>query len=177
MDSQASKQVEWCLRKAEKELKESIEQKKKARHRGLLKIEPNKIIALQHIDKSKHFLKGFQFLRNNDFSDLAVGAGFYSLYHCFLAIATKFGYESKNQTCTISLIKSLQEEGKISIKDEIIEFMMYEEDQKNYENSVIELRESYTYGVDLTVKDEELNKIEKLCIEFIDTVKDIVYKN
>ncbi|MEK6811708.1 MAG: hypothetical protein AABX96_04320, partial [Nanoarchaeota archaeon] len=97
-------------------------------------------------------------------------------YHCFLAISSKFGYESKNQTCTISLIQYLQEQGKISIKDEIIEFMKYEENQKNYENSVIELRENYTYGVDLTVKDEELNKIEKLCLEFIETTKEIVFK-
>ena len=54
--------------------------------------------------------------------------------------------------------------------------MKYEENQKNYENSVIELRENYTYGVDLTVKDEELNKIEKLCLEFIETTKEIVFK-
>lgn len=176
MDTQASKQVEWCLRKAEKELKESLEQKKKARHRGLVKIEPNKTVAIQHIDKAKHFLKAFQLLSKNNFQDLAVGAGFYSLYHCFLAISSKFGYESKNQTCTISLIQYMQEQGKISIKDEIIEFMRYEEDQKNYENSVIELRENYTYGVDLTVKNEELDKIEKLCLEFIETTKNIVYK-
>ncbi|MEK6811707.1 MAG: hypothetical protein AABX96_04315 [Nanoarchaeota archaeon] len=79
MDMQASKQIEWCIRKAEKELKESFEQKKKARHRGLIKTEPNKIIAIQHIDKAKHFIKAFQLLSKNNFKDLAIGAGFYSL--------------------------------------------------------------------------------------------------
>lgn len=99
------------------------------------------------------------------------------MYHCFLAIAVKFGYECKNQTCTIALIQSLQEEGKIKINPEIIEFMKYEEVENEHENSIIELREDYTYGVELEVKDEKhLNKIEKLCIEFIDSIKEIIYK-
>lgn len=34
MDSQASKHVKWCLKKAEKEIEELKKQKKKARHRG-----------------------------------------------------------------------------------------------------------------------------------------------
>ena len=177
MASQTSKHLDWCLKKAEKELEEAKKQKKEPCHRGLLKVEPNRKLALQHIDKARHFLKGFQLLRKNDFSDLAIGTGFYSLYHCLLAIARKFGYESRNQTCTIALIESLQEEGKISIRKEIIEFMKYEEEQRNHEDSVIELREDYTYGVDLKVEDEEqLDKIEKLCAEFIGTTRDIVYK-
>lgn len=99
------------------------------------------------------------------------------MYHCFLAIAIKHGYESKNQTCTIALIELLQEQGKISINEDIIDFMKYEEDEKNHKDSLIELREDYTYGIDLEVKDkEQLDKIEKLCVEFMDVAKDIVYK-
>ena len=55
--------------------------------------------------------------------------------------------------------------------------MKYEEVENEHENSIIELREDYTYGVELEVKDEKhLNKIEKLCIEFIDSIKEIIYK-
>ncbi|PIN89937.1 hypothetical protein COU60_02490 [Candidatus Pacearchaeota archaeon CG10_big_fil_rev_8_21_14_0_10_34_76] len=177
MDSQVSKKIEWCLRKAERELNESEKQNKKPRHRGLLKINPDKNLAFQHVDKARHFLKGFRLLRENDFSDLAMGVGFYSLYHCFLSITAKFGYESKNQTCTITLIDSLQEQGIIDIKKEILDFMKYEDEQMNHENSVIELREDYTYGVDLKVRDEQqLDKIEKLCLEFIDITQEIIYK-
>ena len=41
MSSQSSKHLDWCLRKAEKELEECKKQKKKLRHRGLRKIEAN----------------------------------------------------------------------------------------------------------------------------------------
>ena len=177
MDSQASKHIDWCLKKAEKEIEELKKQKKKAHHRGLLKIEPNRKLVLGHLEKARHNLEVFKLLRKNNSSDWSINAGFYTLYHCFLAIAVKNGYESKNQTCTIALMELLQEQGKISINKEVIDFMKYGEEEKNHEDSLIELREDYTYGVDLEVKDEEqLDKIEKLCVEFIDIVKDIVYE-
>lgn len=176
MDSQASKHLDWCLNKAEREVAECKKQKKKIRHRGLLKIEPDKKLALGHLQKARHNLELFRFLRKNKFSDWSITAGFYTLYHCFLAIAVKYGYESKNQTCTIALIETLQEQGKISINQDIIDFMKYDEGENNSEHSIIELREDYTYGVDLEVNDkEQLDRIEKLCVEFIDSAKNIIY--
>src|SRR3989338_6222018 len=176
MDSQASKHVDWCVKKAEKEIEESRKQKKKVQHRGLRKIEPNRKRAIGHLEKAAHNLEVFNLLRKNNSSDWSITAGFYTLYHCFLAIAVKFGYESRNQTCTIMLMEMLKEQGRISIGDEIIGFMKYEEDKKTHEDSLIELREDYTYGIDLEVKDEDqLNKIENLCVKFIDIAKDIVY--
>ena len=178
MDSQASKHLDWCLNKAKKEIEERKKQKKKIRHRGLIKIEPDKKLALGHLQKARHNLEVFQLLRKNGFSDWSITAGFYALYHCFLAIAAKYGYESKNQTCTIALIENLQEQGKISINPDIVNFMKYNEEENHHEESIIELRESYTYGVDLEVGDkEQLNKIEKLCVEFIDFTKNIIYED
>lgn len=177
MDSQASKHLDWCLNKAGREIEECKKQQKKIRHRGLLKIEPNKKLALGHLQKARHNLEVFRLLRKNKFSDWSITAGFYTLYHCFLAIAVKHGYESKNQICTIALIETLQEQGKISINQDIIDFMKYREEENNPENSIIELREDYTYGVNLEVKDkEQLDKIEKLCVEFIDSTKNIIYE-
>lgn len=176
MSSQASKHIEWCVKKAEKELEECKKQKKKLRHRGLRKVTSNRKDAIAHLDKARHMLEGFQLLRKNGFSDLAVGAGFYAMYHCFLGIAVKYGYESKNQTCTIALIEALQEGGKIDLKKEIVDFMKYEEEKNTHEDSVIELREDYTYGVELQVKDEDqLNTIEKLCIELLEVTRSILY--
>ena len=177
MDSQASKHIDWCLKKAKKELEEYKKQGKKARHRGILEIKPDKNLALKHLEKARHNLEVFRFLRKNGFSDWSITTGFYTLYHCFLAIAVRYGYESRNQTCTIALIESMREEGKISINPDIIEFMKYEEEENNREYSIIELREDYTYGVDLTVKDEKhLDRIDKLCVEVIDATKDIIYQ-
>jgi len=177
MDSQASKHLSWCINKAKKEIEECKNQGKKERHRGIVKIEPSRSMASKHLEKAKHNLEAFKFLRKNKFSDWSVMAGFYTIYHCLLAISVKFGYETKNQTCTIALIETLQEEGKIKINPDIIEFMKYEEEENSHENSIIELREDYTYGVDLEVKDEQhLDKIEKLCVEFIDSVKEIIFE-
>ena len=175
MDSQASKHLEWCAKKAKREIEECKKQNKKIRHRGLVKIEPNRKRALEHIEKARHLLRAFQLLKKEGFSDLAMGLGFYSIYHCLLSIASKFGYESRNQACTVALIEHLKEEGKLKIKEEIIELMKYDE-EKNHE-SIIELREDYTYGIDLEVEDkEQINKIEKLCIEFIAETKEIIYE-
>ncbi|MDO8459935.1 MAG: HEPN domain-containing protein [Nanoarchaeota archaeon] len=178
MDSQASKHRTWCERKAEKEIEECKKQNKKPRHRGLRKITPDRLLALDHIEKAKHNLGVLKLLRKNGFSDWSITAGFYSLYHCFLAIAVYFGYESKNQTCTISLIESLQEDGKISLRKEIVDFMKYEEEQNSHEDSILELREEYSYGIDLEVKNEEqLDKIESLCIELIDKTRETIYRD
>lgn len=165
------------MRKADKELEECKKQKKELRHRGLKKITANRKLALEHLEKAKHNLALLKLLRKNKFSDWSVAAGFYSIYHCFLAIGVQFGYESKNQTCTIALIESLEEEGKISIGKDIIEFMKYEEEENSHEESIIELREEYTYGTDLEIKNEEqIDKIEILCVEVIDKTREIIYK-
>jgi|SRR3989344_3095805 len=176
MDLQVSKRLDWCLNKATREVEECKKQKKKVRHRGLLKIEPDNKLAFGHLEKAKHNLEVFRLLRKNKFSDWSITAGFYTLYHCFLAIAIKYGYESKNQTCTIALIEILQEQGKISINQDIIDFMKYNEEENNHEDSIIELREDYTYGIDIEVNNkEQLERIENLCVEFIDSTKEIVY--
>jgi hypothetical protein len=55
--------------------------------------------------------------------------------------------------------------------------MKHNEEENHHEESIIDLREDYTYGVNLEIKDkEQLNKIEKLCVEFIESTKHIVYE-
>ena len=106
-----------------------------------------------------------------------MSAGFYCIYHNFLAIAAKFGYESSNQTCTIALMRFLKETGKINLDEKFIEALEYEEIEESKENSVIELREDYTYGVQITVKDEaKINELKKICKELVDITKEIIYK-
>ena len=50
--SHAKNKLDWCLKKAEKELKEE------GTHRGLLQVKPNKVQALEHIRKAEHNLQG-----------------------------------------------------------------------------------------------------------------------
>jgi|SRR3989338_2861662 len=95
---QAENKVSWCIAKAKKELEHALT------HRGLLVVKPNIDEAKKHVLKAEHNLKAVFSFSKTGFSDWAVSASFYSIYHCFLAIALKFGYESRNQECTIALI-------------------------------------------------------------------------
>ena len=175
--SQHSKKVEWCLNKAKKEIEECKKQGKRLKHRGLLKINPNMDEAKNHLIKAEHNLKGVTKFEKIGFSDWSISAGFYSIYHCFLAIAARFGYESGNQTCTISLMKYLKEEGKINVENKFIELLEYEEFESIGE-SFIDLREDYTYGVEISVEDKtRINELKDLCKELLDVSKQIIHNN
>lgn len=175
--SQASKHVEWCLNKAKKEIEGYKKLGKRLKHRGLLKSNPDLEEAKKHLAKAEHNLNGITKFKEIGFSDWSMSAGFYCIYHCFLAIAAKFGYESGNQTCTISLMGYLNETNKIKLDEKYIKLLEYEEMDDIQEESVIDLREDYTYGVQTTVKDEaKLNELKKTCKELIDITKQIIYE-
>ena len=175
--SQASKHVEWCLNKAKKEIEECKKFGRRPKHRGLLKTNSDIDEAKKHLAKAEHDLDGITKFRDIGFSDWSMSAGFYCIYHNFLANAAKFGYESSNQTCTISLMRFLKEHNKIQLDEKFIELLEYEEMEDIKENSVIDLREDYTYGVQISVKDEtKINELKKICKELVDITKEIIYK-
>ena len=97
--SLAENKVNWCLKKGEKELKEGKKQ------RGLIKKEKDIEDAKNHISKAEHNLSAISYFDKGGYSDWSISAIFYCLYHCFLAIASRFSYESRNQECTIALIR------------------------------------------------------------------------
>ena len=90
--SQASKQVDWCLNKARKEIEECKRLGKRPKHRGLLKIKPNLEEAKEHIEKAEHNLQVTEYLKKGDFLDISISTIFYSMYHCFLASKINFFY-------------------------------------------------------------------------------------
>jgi len=142
----------------------------------LLKGDPDLEGAKKHLAKAEHNLDAITKFKETGFSDWSMSAGFYCIYHCFLAIAAKFGYETTNQTCTLSLMKYLKEENKIDLDETFIDLFTYEEMEEAEEDSVIDMREDYTYGVEISVKDE--TKIEDLLHtskEMIDATKEIIY--
>ncbi|MBI4980381.1 hypothetical protein HZC30_02365, partial [Candidatus Woesearchaeota archaeon] len=139
--SQASKHVDWCLNKAQREIEECKKLGKRIKHRGLIKENPNLDDAKEHLAKAEHNLIGIARFKDIGFSDWSMSAGFYCIYHCFLAIAAKFGYKSGNQTCTISLMKYLKEEKKIALDEKYIGLLESEELEETKGNSVIDLRE------------------------------------
>ena len=175
--SQAHNHVKWCIAKAEREIEESKKLGKSPKHKGILKIKPNIEEAKRHIAKAEHDLKAVTRFKEIGFSDWSIAAGFYSIYHCFLAITSRFGYESKNQTCTVALIEWLKEEGKVNIDSKFIDMLKQADIGEIPESKIIEMREEYTYGTKISFEDEaKINKIKADCREIIDKTKDMVYK-
>lgn len=168
--SQALKHINWCLKKAEKELKEG------KKHRGLIQINPDVNKATGYLNKAQHNFNAIDYFNEGNYSDWAVSAAFYTIYHCFLAILAKYGYESRNQECTISVIQQLKESGKLDLDDKFIIALKHERDLGGKQETVIEVREDLQYGVETETKESIVNRLKKLCSEIIDITKDEIYK-
>ncbi len=93
----------------------------------------------------------------------------------FSGLITKFGYESRNQECTVALIKQLKFEGKIKIDDMIINSFNTEEIDQQHENNILQIRENFQYGTDTSVNDEKLKKLKDLCLRAIEETKTEIY--
>jgi uncharacterized protein (UPF0332 family) len=166
--SQIKDKVKWCLKKAMKELAES------KKHRGLIRINPSKVLAREHIFKAEHYLEATFFLKEK-FSDISASTVFYSIYHCFLAILAKYGYESRNQECTFAVIYALAEAKEIDIDKSIIDKISLFS-IKDDEDSVIEIREKYQYGVELSMKEELYNENVEIAKKILGKTKEIIEK-
>ena len=89
-----------------------------------------------------------------------------SLYHCFLAIISKYGYESKNQSCTITALLHLIENEKLDFdKDLVFQFDTLEVEKDLASPTVRMEREISTYGVDTSINLQHLKHIKKMIVE------------
>jgi uncharacterized protein (UPF0332 family) len=167
---QTDSKVKWCLNKAKKEIAQGL------KHRGLIETTPDTEEAKKHIIKAEHNFKAVLLLEKNKFSDWSTSAVFYTIYHCFLAILAKEGYESRNQTCTTALIQYLKVTSRINISNEIIEALQTAEQNQSHESNVIELRENFQYGTETSIKDELLKKLKDLCKQALEETKNEIYK-
>ncbi len=167
--SHAKNKVDWCLKKAEKELEEG------STHRGLVKVKPNKQHILNHIAKAEHDLKaGIEFARMG-FSDWSASAFFYSTYQSFLAIAAKSGYESGNQECTFALMHSLVEEKKIDFDKSLLEKVASLDVQEaKRETTSVGAREKYQYGTALSIEDNLYEELLNLAKKILSKTKEII---
>ena len=165
--SQVRNKVEWCLRKAGRELKDSD------KHRGLVKIKVDTARAKEHIGKAEHYLKATAYLKMGKFSDISASTIFYSMYHCLLAIAVKFGYESRNQECTFALIFHLIEVGEIKFEKDVLN-RIASLDVKEAHEKVVDIREHYQYGTELSMEDDLYEELIELAKQTMAEAKEII---
>ncbi len=89
----------------------------------LIKSAPDLQLAQKHLKKSEYNYNVLQTLEELKIYDWALNVGFYAIYHCFLGILSKYGYSSKNQSCTITAILKLIEDKKLDFdKDLVLQF-------------------------------------------------------
>ena len=171
--SQVANHVKYCLNKAKRELEEG------KKHKGLVEINPDLKKATTHLEKAQHNFRAISAFAKIGFSDWSVSAAFYSIYHCFLAILVKHGYDSRNQDCTFAAIRYLKEQGKLKLDNRFIESLKSHADaEEQHAHSAVdlrELREDFQYGVNVEYKTGALEQLQKICSELIDATKDEIY--
>ena len=167
--SRSNNQVKWCLNKAKKEID------KGEQHRGLVKTTPNKELAVEHLTKAQHNLKAFLHNKEGGFYDWTISIGFYVMYHCCLAIISKFGYESRNQECTLALIESLIEDKKIDESFlKYIESVKSTDKQKKEEEQIQKMREKYQYTTVINIDIQKVDELLGICQDMIKDTQGVI---
>jgi uncharacterized protein (UPF0332 family) len=151
--SQARRTVEWCIAKAD---------------RGLIRRAPDPVRARAHIVKAEHDLHAMIAFFEG-FSDWSASAGFYSMYHCLLAILASKRYENSNQTCTFAALRLFIEEG-LGF-DERLLMRIVASEPASHSSSAVGIRESLQYGVTLSLEDDTYEELLGFARSVLDHTK------
>src|SRR3989344_3836180 len=147
---QIDNHLKWCLKDT----------------RRLVKVKPDLDLAQKHVKKSEYNYGVLQTLEKLKIYDWALNVGFYAIYHCFLAIIAKYGYESRNQACTITVLLTLIHETQLSLDKDLVTQFDTLDVEKNITNPTIrESMELSTYGVETSIDLQQLNKIKELILK------------
>lgn len=149
---QLKNKLNECFKEGEKEGE---------RHKGLKKIEPNEYLIDEHLKKAGHNLNAVIAFKNIGYSDWSASAAFYAIYHCLLALLIKFGYQSRNQTCTFAFIEDLIIKRKLSLKLEELKEIFDKDVTENLAHSekILDIRENMQYSFKTSMEEEEFNKL------------------
>ncbi len=146
--SQVENHLMWCLKD----------------ERRLVKREPDPILARKHLEKSEYNYSVVQILENLKIYDWALNIAFYSIYHCFLALLSKYGYESRNQSCTITVLLSLIGQKKLNFNKELI--LLFDTLEGNMTSPTVRReRELSTYGIETSINIQQLNHVKELVLK------------
>ncbi len=142
--------MQWCLKDP----------------RRLIKTKPDVELAKKHLAKSEYNYSIVQTLEGLKIYDWALNVGFYAIYHCFLALLVKHGYESRNQSCTVTVLLKLIEEGTVDFdKKFVLQFDTLEEEKDLTNSTVRNSREISTYGVQTSIDTQQLKKVKELILK------------
>lgn len=143
------------------------------RHKGLKKIEVSKDDVMGHINKAIHNFHAITTFKETGYSDWSASAAFYSLYHLLLAILAKYGFESRNQSCTFALIEDLIDKGEVSLTKNDIKEIFDKKLKEDLEHSskILDLRESWQYSTKTTFEDKEFGGMKNRVKHLFDKLR------
>ena len=147
---QIDEHLKWCLKDPKR----------------LIKTKSDLGLAQKHVKKSEYNYEVVQTLERLKIYDWAFNVGFYAIYHCFLAILAKYGYESRNQACTITVLLTLINDKKLDLDKDLVTQFDALDVEKNITNPTVrESRELSTYGVETSIDLQQLKKIKELTLK------------
>ena len=148
------------------------------RHKGLRKIEVNQDLIDKHLQKAAHNLNGITDFKNIGYSDWSASASFYTLYHCLLALIIKFGYQSRNQSCTFAFVEDLINQGKISLKLEDLREVFDKDitEDLTHSEKILDIRETMQYSFRTSLNEEEFNRLLNRTKVLFDKIKKEIEK-
>lgn len=148
------------------------------RHKGLKKTELKEYMVDEHLKKAKHNLNAITEFKRMGYSDWSASASFYAIYHCLLALLAKFGYQSRNQTCTFAFVEDLISKGKISLKLEDLKEIFDSDIKENLAHSekILDIRENMQYSFKTSMEDEEFNKLVERTKSLFDKIRKEIEK-
>ena len=147
---QIDEHLKWCLKDPKR----------------LVKTKSDLDFAQNHLTKSEYNYGIVRNLEKSKAYDWAFNVGFYAIYHCFLAILAKYGYRSRNQACTVTILLTLIKEKKLDLdKDLVSQFDTLDVEKSVSNPTVRENREISTYGVETSINLQQLKKLKELILE------------
>ena len=149
------------------------EGEKSERHKGLRRIDISKEKTKGHLNKAIHNFKAMIYFQKTGFSDWSASASFYCLYHCLLALIAKEGFESRNQSCTFTLIEDMIEKRKISLTKEDIKEIFDRDVTEDLEHSdkILDMREKMQYSIKTALEQEEFIELKERTKELFDKMR------
>ena len=143
------------------------------RHKGLRKIGVSEQKIKSHVEKAIHNLKAMTEFKRIGFSDWSASAAFYCLYHLLLALIAKYGYESRNQSCTFAFIEYLIDKKEILITKADLKEIFDKDVAYNLEHSgkILDIRENWQYSTKTILEEEEFIDLRKRIKELFDKLR------
>lgn len=160
MMDNTERKFNWCLEKGKTG---------RRKHHGLRKVKTDPQEAENHIKKALHNLEAVEYNIKGGFSDWAVSAAFYAMYHSLLAVLYKLGYESRNQECTINTVDYFIRTRKIKLDLKYITMIRRADELMGRDAKA--LREEFQYGTEIEVDDEILENMKNNAKEFVEAVR------